>query len=333
MKDIDFWKNIQEKLKAELHVFLMIVAESSKSSPGRAGFKMVVSSDGSLAGTIGGGIMEHNLVEECRSYINSNRSVSLVKKLYHNKTSGGEKSGLICGGTQTIIIKSLVRDDLRFIFNVIDSYENLEGGTLKIDNSRIVFDDTKFRDNKIIFNYESDDKWIYHENSGFPDTIYVIGGGHVGLAVSKIMSLLDFYVITIDSRKDVPTMTNNVCSDKKLVIPYEDVGDNLIESDKTYAAVVTHGHDTDLTALNSIINKKLKYIGLMGSKRKIKNVFDQLIKRGIKPELLKRVYTPIGLGIGAESPEEIAVSIAAEIIQVKHESKGPPQTLKSLIDR
>jgi xanthine dehydrogenase accessory factor len=319
MKEIDFWKFINQKLNAKLTVILMVVAETSKSSPGRAGFKMAVSSDGHMTGTVGGGIMEHKLVEESRKYLNKNSNVNLVKKLFHNKTAHGEKSGLICGGTETIILKTLTARDIKFVTGLISSYDNLSGGTLQIDNSGIGFVNNKNKSKEISLSYKSENDWFYRENSGFPDTIYIIGGGHIGLAVSKIMSLQDFYIVIIDPRKDIPTMDNNTFADKKLVIPYEEVGDHLIESDRTYAAVVTYGHDNDLIALKSIIHKKLKYIGLMGSKRKIKNVSNELIESGVTPELLKKIHTPIGIEIGAESPEEIAVSIAAEIIKVKNE--------------
>lgn len=333
MKEIDLWKFIDHKINADSGIILMIVADSSKSSPGRPGFKMAVSSDGDLAGTIGGGIMEHNLVEECRSYLGNNKNISLVKKLYHNKNAEGEKSGLICGGTQTIIFKSLNTDNSRFIKGLLESYNNLSGGTLLIDDSGLTFDAGKMTEPDIWFNYDSEDNWNYKEFSGFPETVFVIGGGHVGLAVSKQMSLLDFYVVTIDSRKDVATMINNHYADKKLVLPYDEIGKYVIESNKTYAVIVTHGHDTDLTALRSIINKKLAYIGLMGSKRKIKSVFNKLAESGIDEALLEKVHAPVGLEIEAESPEEIAVSIAAEIIKVKNVSVPAGSDQESISDK
>lgn len=318
MKEIDLWKFIFDKQNSGTSVIFMVAAESSKSSPGRQGFKMAVASDGTMTGTIGGGVMEHKLVEDCKTYFKDKSEVNLIKKLYHNKTAKGEQSGLICGGMETIILKTLNDSNSKFVSNLIDSYNNLSGGTLEIDNSEIVFNNTNAKDKSISFNYKSEEDWSYSENLGFPDIIYIIGGGHVGLAVSKLISMLDFYVVIIDPRKDVITMTNNNYADKKLILPYEEVGNNLIESNRTYAVIVTYGHNSDLIALKSIINKKLKYIGLMGSKRKINLVLNQLTESGIKPELLQNIHTPIGIEIEAESPEEIAVSIAAEIIKVKN---------------
>ena len=139
MKEINFWKFISGRISKGLPVILMIVADSSKSSPGRKGFKMAVSADGELAGTVGGGIMEHNLVEQCREYLKENKNINQVKKLFHNKTSAGEKSGLICGGTETIIIRTLTADNVGLVKDIITSFENLEGGSLQIDHNQITF--------------------------------------------------------------------------------------------------------------------------------------------------------------------------------------------------
>jgi xanthine dehydrogenase accessory factor len=319
MKEIEFWKFIDEKLNTGCKVILMIVAESSKSSPGRAGFKMAISSDKALAGTIGGGIMEHKLLEECRQHFAADHKINSVKKLFHNKNSPGEKSGLICGGSETIIMKSIDKNDKDFVLEIITNCDNLKCGSLIIDQDGISIDESGIQSQKIIFNFKSDNEWSYKETTGQPNTVYVIGGGHVGLAVSKVLSTQDFFVITIDPRKDVFTMVKNVYANKKLYIPYADVGDHIIEGDRSFAVIVTSEHDTDLAALRSIINKKLKYIGLMGSKAKIKSIYNKLIELGIDPELLKKVHTPIGIEIEAESPDEIGISIAAEIIKVKNE--------------
>jgi xanthine dehydrogenase accessory factor len=319
MKEIELWKFIDEKLITGYKVILLVVAESSKSSPGRAGFKMAISSDNALTGTVGGGIMEHKLLEECRQHFEKDYKINSIKKLFHNKTSPGEKSGLICGGSETIILKSIDKSDENIVSKIITNCNDLKCGNLIIDQDGISFDESGIQSQKIIFNFKSNNEWSYQETTGQPNTIYVIGGGHVGLAVSKVLSTQDFFVITIDPRKDVFTMVNNVYANKKLYIPYADVGDHIIEGDRSFAVIVTSEHDTDLAALRSIINKKLKYIGLMGSKAKIKSIYNKLMEQGVNPELLKKIHTPIGIEIEAESPDEIGISIAAEIIKVKNE--------------
>ena len=139
MKEIELWKFINEKLISGTKLILLVVAETSNSSPGRAGFKMAISKDGNLAGTIGGGIMEHRLPGECRNRLNENEDINEIRKLFHNKNSHGEKSGLICGGTQTIILKSLDSNHQNILSKLIRNYDELKTGVLKIDSEKIIF--------------------------------------------------------------------------------------------------------------------------------------------------------------------------------------------------
>lgn len=318
MKEINYWQFIRETLNDGNPAVLMVVAESSKSSPGRAGFKMVVTASGRIAGTIGGGIMEHNLIDEAKGILLSSQKKTFIKKLFHNKESQADKSGLICGGTQTVILKTIYPDEIEKINSLYNYFSKMINGVLTLSQSEILFHPGKWNEKQFLFISESANEWQYEENSGFPNTVYIIGGGHVGLAVSKIMSTLDFYVITIDPREDVFTMTNNSYSDKKVNIPYDEAGKLIKETDRSFVVIVTSEHDTDAAALKSVITKNVKYIGMMGSKRKIKSIFELLTRSGINPDLFNKVHTPIGLEIEAESPEEIAISIAAEIIKVKN---------------
>lgn len=318
MKQIELWKFTEDKLKAGYEVMLMVVAESSKSSPGRAGFKMAVSSDRSFAGTVGGGIMEFRLVEECFSLMSRKEKVRHVRKLVHNKNAGAEKSGLICGGSETIILFSLNSADLATISGIIANYKDFRKSSLRISPEGIFCSDAASGNPARRFRFDSEGDWLYEETAGFPDIVYVIGGGHVGLAVSKVLSTQDFYIVNIDPRKDVFTVTSNIYADKKLHIPYSETGEYLIEGENSFAVVVTSEHDTDLAVLRSIVKKKFRYIGLMGSKIKIRSIFSNLLQEGIPQELLNNIHAPIGIEIEAETPEQIGISIAAEIINVKN---------------
>lgn len=318
MKEIGYWKFIIEKLKSGFPVVLMVVAESSKSSPGRAGFKMIISADNDLAGTIGGGIMESNLIDEAKEILLCQKKKSYFKKLFHNKESRADKSGLICGGTQTILLKTVYPDEIESIQVIHNFFSEMIYGVLSLSKSEILFHPGKWNTNQFFFNSESDSEWKYEENSGFPNTVYIFGGGHVGLAVSKIMSTLDFYVIVIDPRENVFTMTTNLFVDRKIHAAYDEAGKLIKETDRSFVVIVTSEHDSDAAALKAVITKNVKYIGMMGSKRKIKSIFELLKKSGIDANLFDKVHTPIGLEIEAQTPEEIAISIAAEIIRVKN---------------
>ena len=132
------------------------------------------------------------------------------------------------------------------------------------------------------------------------------------------MKSLGFYVIVFDHREDIFTIEQNKFADEIVICKYEEIGEKIIESERSFIIIVTPMHSGDKETLKSVISKKVKYIGMMGSKRKIKTIFENLSKDGIDIKLFERVHTPIGLEIEAETPEEIAVSIAAEIIKVKN---------------
>jgi len=148
--------------------------------------------------------------------------------------------------------------------------------------------------------------------------VYIAGGGHVGLAVSRIMKSIGFYVIVFDHREDVFTIEQNEYADEIIITNYEEIGNYVIEGERSYIIIVTPMHAGDKDTLKSVIYKNVKYIGMMGSKRKIKSIFDALRVDGVDEKLFKRVHTPIGIEIEAESPEEIAISIAAEVIKMKN---------------
>jgi xanthine dehydrogenase accessory factor len=159
-------------------------------------------------------------------------------------------------------------------------------------------------------------KKAYVEELGPPPMLLIAGAGHVGQALGALASTLDFRVTVIDDRADY-------ASPERFPTATRIVGD--IESDlrrfdidaNTYIVIVTRGHRHDGQALHAIIDSPAKYVGLIGSKSKIKTIFDDLAAKGVPPEKLLRVHAPIGLEIGAVSVPEIAVSIAAELIAIR----------------
>lgn len=318
MKELDLWIFIYNKINKNLKTNLLIVADSSLSSPGKSGFKMAVSEDVDTYGSIGGGIMEFEILKEIRGTLAGPEPVNFIRKLHHSKTKEGNSSGLICGGTQTLIVYTLNLSHRDVIKNIIDNLERQVNGVLQINPTGINYlpEDENPKDITLYFNDE--DTWQYEENIGLLNTVYIIGGGHVGLALSRTMSTLDFFVVSFDEREEIITMKQNTYANKKIITSYSDVNKFIRETNKSYAVIVTPNHDGDKEALQSIIGMKLKYIGMMGSEKKSKSIFKHLEVNGVDPNLFKKVNTPIGLEIEAESPEEIAVSIAAEIIKVKN---------------
>lgn len=320
MKEIDLWIFVYNKINRNIKVNLLIVADSSLSSPGKSGFKMAASEDVETYGSIGGGIMEYDILNEIRGTLSQPEPVSFLRILQHSKTKDGNSSGLICGGNQTLIVKTLTIEFRDTVKKIIDSLSIQENGVMKITQTNFDFISNMENEKEINLLYESENEWQYEENIGLLNTVYIIGGGHVGLAISKIMSTLDFYVVTFDQREDIMTMKQNTFSHKKIITDYSRVNEHIREKNKSYAIIVTPNHDGDKEALKSIIGMKLKYIGMMGSSKKTESIFKHLTEEGIDPNLFSKVSTPLGVEIEAESPEEIAISVAAEIIKIKNSS-------------
>ncbi|HRB26470.1 MAG TPA: XdhC family protein [Bacteroidia bacterium] len=317
MKEIEIWKFIKTIIHKNKKAALLTVVESSDSSPGKQGFKMAVDEDGNIIGTIGGGIMEKNLISESLTYVKA-REKYFIKTLYHNPESAKEKSGLICGGKQIVAISVFDYTDKIIVGKILSSLEAQSEVILSISQNGLSLNSKVNSVPRCTFIFENELNYEYKELYENSDTIYIIGGGHVGLAISKILANLDFYIIVIDQREDVITMRNNIYAHKKVISSYDEVGNYIKEGGMSYVVIVSPQHTGDEAALKSVINKNLKYLGMMGSKRKIKTIRDNLILSGIDPELLSKVHMPIGLEIGAQTPDEIAVSIAAEIIKVKY---------------
>lgn len=316
MKGTDLWNFIHKTISSDKKAVLLTVAESSNSSPGRQGFKMVVSEDAEQFGTIGGGIMEKDMFEYALDVMFGNET-KRIKRLHHTDKTKYEKSGLICGGYQIIVFSVIDKSHINLIEEIISLSKEKQNGELVISPTAIEYNkiDTM---SPVSFEYKTDDDWEYRENIGLPLIAFIAGGGHVGLAVSRIMKSIGFYVIVFDHREDVFTIEQNEYADEIIITKYEEIGNYIIEGERSYIMIVTPMHAGDSATLKSVINKNVKYIGLMGSKRKIKSIFDTLRDDGVDEKLFDSVHTPIGIEIEAESPEEIAISIAAEVIKKKN---------------
>ncbi len=316
MKEILIWKFIESHLKDNNSLILTVVADHKKGSPGKQGFKMAVSSNGDTAGSIGGGIMEYNIINECRKLLKKNISISELKTLYHSNRRITDSSGLICSGSQTNLSLSLKKKDLKTIKEIHHACSENSKGIITFNSSGISFLHSKKKLPHFNFEHKRVGEWKFEQATGVNNIVYIIGGGHVGAAVCRILHFLDFYVIVCDSRKDFLTFRETSCACRTIIGSYNNLG-KVIEDD-SYIVIVTSGFDSDKDALIQVISKNVKYIGLMGTKAKIKKIFSEIRKEGISGELLKRVHAPVGLDINSDTPEEIAVSIAAEIIKEKN---------------
>ena len=318
MNEIDFWNYLLETVENKIKAVLMIVAQAVDSSPGREGFKMIVREDGKLMGTIGGGIMERNMVDYARELLSQNKSTA-IRRLHHSLHTCADKSGMICGGYQTILFKAVSGSEKDITRRILENLHNNKNGLLSVSPESIGFNEDEDQKENFIFNYTNDEVWGYKESIGRRDTAYIIGGGHVGLAVSQIMNFIGFHVVVMDHRPEIFQNTANVFADEKIVTSYDKIASFIKEGKYSYVIIVTPQHSGDKDALKAVLNMNLKYLGMMGSRKKIKTLFEEIVAEGFDREKLACVHSPIGLEIEAETPQEIAISIAAEIIKIKYE--------------
>lgn len=328
-KELEIWQFVVERLKQNENVMLLVVAESSGSSPGRAGYKMAVGADGELVGSIGGGVMEVNLVEQCRQILSEPTAVAdgltsfLIPQVHQKQAQN--PSGMICSGKQTVIFRLLTPEDTSAVDGVIDALEHRTWAFLSVTSTQFRIglpkDGIPNRDSTedIYFERLTNADFVFRERIGYRNELYIIGGGHCALALSQLMSRMDFYIRLFDDRPELNTLQKNrFAHEIRIIERYEQIGELIPPGSNAYVVVMTLGYMSDEIVIRSLIGNEFKYFGVLGSKAKMAILLKTLENEGFPAEELAQIHTPIGLPINSHTPEEIAVSIAAEIIAVKN---------------
>ena len=254
----NIYNKITEAINNNRPSWLVTVTNVTGSTPASIGMKMLVYSDGSICGTVGGGEIEKKIIEK----IVSTRNDKNEKWSYNLGTNdtNAESTNMVCGGIQEVIVEPLL--------------------------------------------------------IGSP--LYIIGGGHCGMSLSLLAAKTGFLVTVIDNREEWsgkskhPNASDTICCD------YTEIKKHINFSKDIFIVIMTHGHVHDALVLEQLINEDYKYIGMIGSKRKVKIVLEDLIKKEIPEDKIKNVFSPIGLDILTHKPDEIAVSIIAQMIAVKN---------------
>jgi xanthine dehydrogenase accessory factor len=318
---MDVWSFLQQKLNGSIPVILLYVLHSRASSPGRQGFKMGVAGDGSFCGSIGGGIMEHKFVEMARAKLRDDSNAGGIHRQVHDKDSPGNQSGMICSGEQTIFLYRLQPADATALARLVSSLRENKNGALYLSPAGIQFSqEIPTRD----FHYRatSETDFMLVEKTGFKNILHIIGGGHCALAFSRIMRSMDFYIHLYEQREELKTMQqNHFVHQKHLLHSYADLDALIPVGENVYVVIMTMGYRTDDTALRVLMNKNFRYIGVLGSKTKMEKMYAAYRKQNIAKELLKKIKAPVGIPIKSQTPEEIAISIAAEIIAEKNKGQ------------
>jgi xanthine dehydrogenase accessory factor len=225
---------------------------------------------------------------------------------------------MICSGEQTILLYRVSPDDAHTIEHIITSLQQNESGTLQLSPAGIRFS-VAIPATDFYFSMTTETEWLYQEKTGYKNHLYVIGAGHCALALCRMMQDMEFYIHLYDDRSDVTTFfENNYVHEKKILAEYAELAEIITGGNNQYVVVMTVGYRTDDIVVRTLWNKQFRYLGLLGSKSKIEKMFNDYRVEGIPASLLQPIYAPVGIAIHSETPEEIAISIAAEIIQVKN---------------
>lgn len=318
-KQVTIWQLINKSLQQQVPVMLLYVLQSEGSSPGRPGFFMAVNAAGETEGSIGGGIMEHKFIELAKDKLQSApETLPGLRKQIHNKSAPANQSGMICSGEQTIWVYRVPASAMDTIQQLIASLEQCMNGTLQLSPAGLQFTpDIPATD--LYFSMTAETDWLYQEKTGYKDHLHVIGAGHCALALCRLLRDMDFYIHLYDDRSALKTfMENGYAHEKKIIPDYTGLDELIAEGNHQYIVVMTVGYRTDDIVIRTLWKKQFRYVGLLGSKSKIEKMFTDYQAEGVPAALLQSIHAPIGIAIHSKTPEEIAISIAAEIIRVKN---------------
>jgi xanthine dehydrogenase accessory factor len=311
------WELISNSLQQHIPVMLLYVLQSHGSSPGRQGFLMAVNKAGQVAGSIGGGIMEHKFVEMAKEQLQHFATSYSIHLQVHDKSAPRHQSGMICSGDQTILLYKLLPEHESTVNQIISCLQQRQQGTLQLSPLGLAFQPGTTAPSE--FTMQSEIDWFYQEPIGFRDQLFIIGGGHCSLALSQLMAQLGFFVHVFEDRDNLHTLDDNKAAHEKTVLrDYNQVKELIPDGDHHYVTIMTVGYRTDDIVVRALFNKKFRYCGLLGSAAKVKKMFDTYLDEGIDAAFLSRMHAPMGLNINSHTPAEIAISIAAEIIQTRN---------------
>ena len=309
-RDLPVWTLAAAALRAGQPAALLCVVRSEGSSPGRQGFKMAVTA-GAVAGSIGGGIMEHKWVELARERLRLGDYAPLLRPQIHRREAPADRSGMMCAGEQEVLLWLLQASDLPVVAAIEAALRQLGGGAWAVSDAMGL----RLADEAPagFYDYQPGRAWCYREQLGFRDQLTIVGGGHVSLALSRVASNLEFEITVLDDRPDLPTMDANQFAHHKQQVDYENL--SVAPGPHRYVVVMTVGYRTDLVALRRLLGHDYRYLGVMGSAAKVAELRRVLAEEGFD---LSKLRGPIGVAINSRLPEEIAVSVAAELIAVRN---------------
>lgn len=307
-----FWRGVLTELEAGHRVLLAWVTRATEHSPGTRGACLFLSASGARQGTIGGGIMEKKLEDRAREILAAPWTGFFERRTLHHRREGeGERSGMICAGSQENLLLLLrPEQDLPAVRDLYDRLDSGEEGFLTLGEQGLA----------VVSEAAAIPPGVYSEPLQNPRRVAIFGGGHCGQALARQMSLLGYGVLLFETRTavlpaDAASLGPGVVV--RVVADFREAAAEVERPEKTPVVVMTTDFPNDVKALEGALRRAFPFCGVMGSQAKLREIEARLRDLGFGDEDLQRLEAPVGLPIGSHTPAEIAVSIAAQILALR----------------
>ncbi len=291
---------------------LVTILRESGSTPRGAGAQMLVGEEGLLCGTIGGGAVEGQaIVRACELLLSPGCEV----RDYVLRHSDDGDIGMVCGGEVTVHFQYIAADDTAWnaiAREIVERIALRQAGylTLHLDGSPALVSDNPITGEN-----------CFSTPLPIGERVIIFGAGHCSAALAPVLKTIGFRVTVVDDRPELLNPVRFASADTVKEIDFTKISDYFSITESDYLVVMTSGHSYDFTVLEQVLRGKYAYLGVIGSHHKAAAVNAKLRAAGISEEALATVHTPIGMAIKAVTPEEIAISIAGEMIFVRAERR------------
>lgn len=307
---------------------LCTVLASSGSAPRGAGARMLVCEDGAVLGTVGGGRVEQLAQLEAREILAGGPTRIHAFCLAPNQVNS---IGMICGGNVTIYFQLMTPDDLPTLYAMRDAlskdadswlYLRIADGV--VEEFRVVLSNEGYANPELYGAravLEKGEPTVYTEPLMQAGRVIIFGGGHVGQALAPVLATIDFRVTVYDARPELANREHFPTAKEILCAPFSEAMERVKLKPSDYVVIMTPGHQSDRELLAMVLRHKTRYVGCIGSRHKIARTQELLRAEGLSEEAIRSVHSPIGIPLPAQTPAEIAISIAAELIQCRAETR------------